>query len=427
MTGWPLVEGPLSDQLNDTTPVSLINVLDEMQGPFIFGLPTHGHVFFSEPEHVHDVLVNKANSFVKGEQEIALSASIGWGLLTDEGSSHRSAQQALGPGFRQEAMEQYLVGAWANAAQSLDSFSNKSGIGLVEWSRHYSQAAGEALLLPNSQGGPDFDFQKKLFSLNAMTVMPPGSPLREALTLAGIKDYFSERDWILGYVQGLLEQRTHAPQASGLWDMFLEDENEGSSPLAQAVLFLGAATETTGSLISWIALALARHPQYWTRLGEEAREINPETSDYRQIAALPWHKAVIAEALRLYPPTWLLPRIAIEPVEIAGVMLPEGARVWVSPWVSHRRNGVFDRPDAFWPERWLDGASTLPRGAYFPFGLGKRICIGERFSKMSTTVLLLSIARSGYRLSVSETSDDLGSAHVITNPKATIEVSLERE
>lgn len=427
ITGWPFAEGPLADGLADTTPLSLANALESVEGPFVFGLPTRGHVFLSEAEHVHEVLVTKAHSFVKGEQEIALSASIGWGLLTDEGPSHRASQQSLGPGFRQEAMEAYMAGAWANAERSLESLGNQSGIGLVEWSRRYSQAAGEALLLPSSQELPDFAFQEKLFSLNAMTVMPPGSSSREALSLAGVKGYFSERDWILGYVDGLLAKRTYSPQASGLWDMFLGSEKESSSSLAQAVLFLGAATETTGSLIAWISLALSRNPKYWTMLAEEARRINPQTSDYRQIGALPWHKAVISESLRLYPPTWLLPRIAIEPVEIAGVTLPEGAHVWVSPWVSHRRNGLFDQPDLFRPERWLEGASSLPGGSYFPFGLGSRICIGERFSKMTTTVLLLSIVRSGYRLNLSESSDALGSAHVITNPKTTIEVSLERE
>ena len=420
-TGLPVVDGVL------TSPPSLIDARDAVAGPFVFGPPSHGHVFFSDPEHVHAVLVKQARSFVKGEGELALSASAGWGLLTDEGQSHREHQRALGPGFRQEAMEKYLVGAWNNAAQSIAALNSDEGLGLVEWSRRYSQASGESLLLPSSAPAPDFGFGEKLFSLNPLTVMPLDASLTESLPLSDVKRYFSERDWILAYVQGLLDQRVQSNSDAdvGLWDLLMETDAKSSSTLAQAVLFLGAATETTGSLISWMLIALSQHPKYWSMLSAEARGIHPESTDYRKIAALPLLQAVIAETLRLYSPTWLLPRIAIAPVEIAGVELHTGTRVWISPWVSHRRNGVFEQPERFWPERWFEEPTALPQGAYFPFGLGNRICIGERFAKMNAAILVLSVLRSGHRLTLSEASDALGSANVITNPKASIRVFLE--
>ena len=92
---------------------------------------------------------------------------------------------------------------------------------------------------------------------------------------------------------------------------------------------------------------------------------------------------VVTEALRLYPTVWLLGREAIEPTEVGGYRVPVGMTVFMSQWVVHRDPRWFDDPEAFRPERWADGlAKRIPRYAYFPFGGGPRICIGNNFALM---------------------------------------------
>ena len=91
----------------------------------------------------------------------------------------------------------------------------------------------------------------------------------------------------------------------------------------------------------------------------------------------------LTEALRLYPPAYVVGRETTRACEIGGFAIPTGATLFMSQWVMHRDGRFFAQPDAFIPERWSDGSSArLPRFAYFPFGGGPRICIGSRFATM---------------------------------------------
>jgi cytochrome P450 len=107
---------------------------------------------------------------------------------------------------------------------------------------------------------------------------------------------------------------------------------------------------------------------------------------------------VVREALRLYPPTVELGRETLEVVEIGGHRLPPGTNVMFTPYTVHRDPRWFDDPDSFRPERWADGlAQRIPRFAYFPFGGGPRLCIGQQFALMEAVLLVADIARQ-YRL-----------------------------
>jgi len=102
-------------------------------------------------------------------------------------------------------------------------------------------------------------------------------------------------------------------------------------------------------------------------------------------------EAVVLESMRLYPPAWGFAREALAPVEIAGFAFPKGAEFVISPWVVHRDARNFEDPDAFKPERWQnDLQHRLAKFAYFPFGGGPRVCIGNRFAMMEAKLVLAS-------------------------------------
>jgi cytochrome P450 len=103
----------------------------------------------------------------------------------------------------------------------------------------------------------------------------------------------------------------------------------------------------------------------------------------------------VKESLRLYPPAWAFGREAVGDCEIGGYHVPAGTQLIMSQWVMHRDPRYYEDPLEFRPERWLDGStSMLPRYAYFPFGGGPRLCIGQSFAKMEAVLLLATIARS---------------------------------
>jgi cytochrome P450 len=117
----------------------------------------------------------------------------------------------------------------------------------------------------------------------------------------------------------------------------------------------------------------------------------PEVAD---LMRLPYLQAVLTEVLRLYPPAYILARTSIAPCTIGGYNIPVGTTVLMSQWVMHRDARYFDDPDAFRPERWLDGlADRLPAGVYLPFGDGPRRCIGQGFALLEAALVVGTIAQ----------------------------------
>jgi cytochrome P450 len=109
---------------------------------------------------------------------------------------------------------------------------------------------------------------------------------------------------------------------------------------------------------------------------------------------LTYTRQVLAESMRLYPPAWVLTRLSVEPFEASGYSIPAGSPILASQWVNHHQARFFPEPLAFRPERWTpEMEAQLPRFAYFPFGGGPRLCIGEGFAWMESKLLVASIAQ----------------------------------
>jgi cytochrome P450 len=165
-------------------------------------------------------------------------------------------------------------------------------------------------------------------------------------------------------------------------------------------LFL-AGHETTALALTYSLYLLATHPECQARLaGELDRVLGGRTPVLGDLESLRYTDAVVLESMRLYPPAWALARQALTDVEIGGYQFRKGAAFVMSPWVVQRDPKNFDEPEVFKPERWDNDLSRrLPRFAYFPFGGGPRVCIGNRFAMMEAT-LVLAVAIQRFRFEV---------------------------
>jgi cytochrome P450 len=163
----------------------------------------------------------------------------------------------------------------------------------------------------------------------------------------------------------------------------------------EAVTMLLAGHETTSNALAWTWLALAQHPDAADALAAEADAIlgeRPAGAD--DVERLQWCGQVLAEALRLYPPGWVLPRLAVEPVELGEFVVPAGAVVIVCAPLLHRDPRFWDDPERFDPSRFApDAARDRPRDAYIPFAAGPRSCIGRGFAQMEATIILATLGR----------------------------------
>jgi cytochrome P450 len=184
----------------------------------------------------------------------------------------------------------------------------------------------------------------------------------------------------------LLNARDTEGDGSAMTDSQLRDE---------ALTILLAGHETTANALAWTFYLLAQHPRAERRLHEEidsclhGGSVTPEDT-----TRLVYARAVLAESMRLYPPAWTLGRKPIEDVALGGYRLPRGSLVLMSQWVVHRDERWWPTPLRFDPDRWLSEAQPpRPKLAYFPFGGGTRVCIGEAFAWMEGLVVLATIAQ----------------------------------
>ena len=192
-----------------------------------------------------------------------------------------------------------------------------------------------------------------------------------------------DRDDLLGL---LLAARDDEGDGGGMTDLQLRDE--------LLTLFL-AGHETTANALAWTWHLLAQNPDAEARLHAELRTVlggrAPGADDY---PALPYTRAVLAESMRLYPPAWTIGREPLEDFEARGYRIRAGSIVLVSPWVVHRDPRWWSEPLEFRPERWLgDAEAAHPRYAYFPFGGGPRLCIGQSCARMEIVLVLAAIVQ----------------------------------
>ena len=186
---------------------------------------------------------------------------------------------------------------------------------------------------------------------------------------------------------GMLMQVQDADDGSQMTDKQLRDE------VATMIL---AGHETTANTLSWTWMHLANHPEVRAKLTTELQTVlNGRTPTMADLPQLTYTDMVIKEVMRLSPTVTDLNREATKDCQIGDYSIPKGTTVIVSQWVTHRNPLYFPNPETFNPDRWAnDLEKQLPRGVYFPFGDGSRVCIGKSFAKMELLLLLATIAQA---------------------------------
>lgn len=159
----------------------------------------------------------------------------------------------------------------------------------------------------------------------------------------------------------------------------------------ETITFLLAGHETTANALTWTFHLLAAHPEVERRLMEEIDTVLGErTPVLEDVAKLIYTKRVIQEAMRLYPPIWIIERRAIAADEIAGYRIPAGSSVVISPYALHRHPAFWERPEEFDPSRF----ESPPSDAYIPFGAGPRFCIGHEFAMLEARLIIVMVLRA---------------------------------
>ncbi len=160
------------------------------------------------------------------------------------------------------------------------------------------------------------------------------------------------------------------------------------------ITLLLAGHETTANALCFTLQLLGTHPDVQDRLQAEVDRLEGHRVGVDDLPALPYTRAVISEAMRLYPPAWIIGRTSTADLDIGGYHAPKGSTLAISPLLLHHDARWFPDPERFDPQRWLDERRTaVPRHAYLAFGTGPRSCIGEQFAWAEATTVLATLAQ----------------------------------
>ncbi len=389
----------------------------------------------TNPEHITQVLRDR-KLFIKAQDVQMLETFIGNGLLTSEGSFWQRQRRLIQPIFHQrrintygETMVEYTQRMLENwkAGDTLDISQEMMRLTLdIVMKTIFNQdiADGDAGNVAQALEETMSWFVEKTNSLLAgdETRTPADKRYEDAIakldeTVYAMIDDRRKTGEFGNDLLGMLMEVQDADDGSRMTNRQLRDE---------VATLISAGHETTANTLSWAWLLLGENPDARTKLDEELRTVlqgNPPTVE--DLQRLPYTTMVIQETLRVCTTVTDVNREATEDCEIGGYRVPKGTTLIISQWVMHRDSRYFTNPEVFYPERWAnDFEKSLPRGVYFPFGDGPRICIGKSFAMMEAILLLATIAQS-YHLELVPNQVIEKQPSVTLRPKTGIQVVLK--
>ncbi|GAA2725622.1 MULTISPECIES: cytochrome P450 [Streptomyces] len=384
---------------------------------FLTALPRHGDLtsvrlgparacFVNHPDLVHRMLVTDADVFLRGRLFEKAKPFLGEGLVLSEGPHHRRQRRMIRQAFRHGRLVSYAatvdevarrrIAAWP-PGRPVDLVGELQRLGFDVASHVLFSADADPRVLETIQ----HTFPTLLAAIMRRTLAP--TDLLEKLPTRSNRAFAAaNREVHEALDRVIARQRATGRDTDDLFSALLaaRDENTGrpmtDRQLHDEVLsILSAGGETTATALTWSAYFVSRHPPLQARLQREADDVLGDgPPDLDRLARLALTRRVITEAMRLYPPVWLLTRQATADAPLGGHTVPAGTNLFYSPYALQRDERFFDRPHVFDPDRWLpDADERRRRHAYLPFGRGVHGCVGEPLAWIEAITVLATVAR----------------------------------
>ncbi|MBK7894077.1 MAG: cytochrome P450 [Anaerolineaceae bacterium] len=438
-----------ASQFSEDEPAFLLESIKKY-GDLVYFRLAHLHTYLvGHPDLIREVLVTQSDKFEKAplDKQI-LGKFLGNGLLTSDGDFHRRQRRLAQPAFHSKRIHNYAKVMLDYANQIMAGWENEAVVDITEEMMHLTMLIVSKTL-----------FDADAIAESGDTAVTIGSAM-EDLQAVSNRDYqrgVSLPNWV-PTADNRLRNRAVA-EFNKVMDQIIagrrqtavngqvEDSGDLLSMLMLSVdedgefmddkqlrdevaTLFAAGHETTSNALSWTWFLLAQHPETEAKLHAELDSVlagrQPTLAD---LPNLPYSLQIIKEAIRLYPPAWILNgRLALADVELGGYTVPKGSTVFISPYVMHHLPHYFDEPDAFKPERFTpEFEKSLPKFAYMPFGGGARVCIGNAFAMMEAQLILATIAQN-YRLTLAQTEPVRYNTQITLTPENGIQMKVvERE
>jgi cytochrome P450 len=377
-------------------------------------------ILLNHPDFVEQVLVIQQSKFHKSELTRRITGRmLGQGLLTSEGDFWRRQRRLVQPAFHRSRINDYGATMAEIAQTHIGGWCDGDVRDLAQEMTALTLDNAVSTLFSTALPGEAQEVGRAMTFLMRYSLSRQRSPVRIPESWPTPKNRRANRylAFMDSLVYRMIDERRQINNQSGaagnsgrredLLSLLMGVTDEDGTQMTQKQLHDEAMTlfiaghETTAQMLAWTWYALSQNPQAEARLHEELDGVlggrPPEAADFGR---LPYLQAVMSEILRLYPPAYITARESVEPCEIGGYEFLPGTTIIFSQWVAHRDPRFYDDPEAFRPERWIEGlASRLPAGAYYPFGDGPRRCIGQGFAQLEAAIAIGTLGqRFSFRL-----------------------------
>jgi cytochrome P450 len=368
----------------------------------------NGKLFIAlfDPSMIHEVYVTKQKSFIKGVIFRKIRMMLGDALLTSENPTHLKHKRMIQPAFHKNKIENYINIMFESTKEQSNKWKEKEQIDLYpEVFKITLKIVAKSLFGLNSE-----KYEQKIYDNSTIS-----SSMSATLTLFNFVPLFKYTSFLLKrkykkasndlnkMVIEIIEEKSVEKEGDDLLSMLLMAEDEDGKKFTknevrdETLGILLTGHETTAVTLTWAMMWLSSSPKNLKLLREEA--LNQEwikedrAPTIKEIMQTSFVDNVINETLRLSSPSWISMRQAIEDVYVDNVFIPKGTHVITSQYVTHRDKRYYSNATRWNPERWENNfQDSLPSGAYFPFSMGPRRCIGDQFAMIEMKIILLFLA-----------------------------------
>ena len=398
--------------------------------------PQHAYLV-SRPDWIRDILVTQQANFTKSRMLERAKVLLGDGLLTSEGDFHTRQRRLVQPAFHRDRLARYAADMVACAERARESWTAGMERDVhLEMTRLTLAIVGRTLFSADVSSDADEigAAMTQIFSVFD-TLLLPFSDWIQKLPIPPVRRFEKARDKLDQIVYRLIaERRASGEDAGDLLSMLLlaQDEDDRASMTDrqvrdEALTLLIAGHETTANALTWAWYLLSQNPEAEARMHAEIdRVLGGSLPVFDDVQRMPYTTGVFAETLRLYPPAWAIGRRAKQDYAIGDYTIPARSILLLSPWVVHRDPRWFPEAERFCPDRWRpEEAEKLPKFAFFPFGGGARVCIGERFAWAEGVLVLATLAQR-WKMLLAPGHPVATQAVITLRPKHGMKMTLER-
>lgn len=399
----------------------------------------------NHPDLVKDVLVTNHASVGRWRNVEAFKYLMGEGLVTSDDPLHLRQRRMMQPQFHRQMIEGYSTIMTEYSARHSDGWRDGAEVDMEREMRELSLNIVVKTLfsidLPDDvqRIGAAFELSNKYISAR-FNQFERFRDILHRLPLPLTWSFKRQLAYLDGLVFGLIQQRRQSDDHYGdLLSLMIDAEGDRrqSGPEGaqmtdkqvrdETVTMFAVGHDTVTTALTWTWYLLATHPDVQRRFHAELDDVlqgRPPSLD--DLPDLEFTEQIIRESMRLYPPIWRTGRLASEPFELGGYTIPKGAVLCIAPVITHRDPRWFDHPMEYLPERWTEEFRQELHGfAYYPFGGGPRLCIGEGFAWMETKLVMATLGQR-WRVHRDPTNKAALMPLVSLRPRNGMQLSLER-